>query len=363
MIVPSSSEADTALNRMSIQVVDTSREARSTRDSILSMYERLSYYERILEPREGSFENTQETMVDQSRVSRIIEGCIEDGLNGRGSRRVGSPRRWGYISTMNLLVSSGSIESCISSSLHPPRTGQTSGASLQEFSFSQPDLRHETAHLEQSTDMRISSAFLDRVTKILSQVLEEIKDIGGYDFFFIHRQLATLLFWLLKQSWSARPDLVRLLSAFHSLEVEKPDPYSSKPVKDLCLLGFIRLLKLVATELSVGSLGGSSRITYLTALEEKLSARYPSFTPASTSDKEVQKLKGSFVSIIGYENTSLQPNAGYPFLSYGTRQVSDKVSPSLSSYGTMLICILLGIRSHRKERRMVACEASSPCRD
>ena len=55
MMLPKDSRNDPAVNRMSIRVVDTADLARSTRDSILSLYGHRSYYHKILDPREGPF--------------------------------------------------------------------------------------------------------------------------------------------------------------------------------------------------------------------------------------------------------------------------------------------------------------------
>jgi hypothetical protein len=62
---------------MSIKVVDTAESARSTRDSILSLYGHLSYYEKILDPREGAFAMALEMQTDHSRASTIIESHLD----------------------------------------------------------------------------------------------------------------------------------------------------------------------------------------------------------------------------------------------------------------------------------------------
>ena len=80
MMIPIDSSNDAAVNRMSIRVVDTADWARSTRDSILSLYGHRSYYHKILDPREGPFAMALEMQADYSRVSRIIEDHLEDDL-------------------------------------------------------------------------------------------------------------------------------------------------------------------------------------------------------------------------------------------------------------------------------------------
>lgn len=80
MMIPNDSSNDPAVNRMSIRVVDTANSVRSTRDSILSLYGHRSYYDKILDPREGPFAMALEIQADYSRVSRIIEDHLEDDL-------------------------------------------------------------------------------------------------------------------------------------------------------------------------------------------------------------------------------------------------------------------------------------------
>ena len=80
MMLPNDSSNDPAVNRMSIRVVDTAESARSTRDSILSLYGHRSYYQKILDPREGPFAMALELQADYSRVSRIIDDHLEDDL-------------------------------------------------------------------------------------------------------------------------------------------------------------------------------------------------------------------------------------------------------------------------------------------
>ena len=80
MMIPIDSSNDAAVNRMSIRVVDTADSARSTRDSILSLYGHRSYYHKILDPRQGPFAMALEMQADYSRVSRIIEDHLEDDL-------------------------------------------------------------------------------------------------------------------------------------------------------------------------------------------------------------------------------------------------------------------------------------------
>ena len=73
MMIPNDSRINPAINRMSISSVDTADSARSTRDSILSLYGHRSYYQKILDPREGPFAMALEMQADCSRVSRIID--------------------------------------------------------------------------------------------------------------------------------------------------------------------------------------------------------------------------------------------------------------------------------------------------
>ena len=80
MMIPNDPSNDPAINRMSIRVVDTADSARSTRDSILSLYGHRSYYQKILDPREGPFAMALELQADYSRVSRIIDDHLEDDL-------------------------------------------------------------------------------------------------------------------------------------------------------------------------------------------------------------------------------------------------------------------------------------------
>ena len=79
-IIPNDSSNDPAVKRMSISVVDTADSARSTRDSILSLYGHRSYYHKILDPREEPFAMALELQADYSRVSRIIDDHLEDDL-------------------------------------------------------------------------------------------------------------------------------------------------------------------------------------------------------------------------------------------------------------------------------------------
>ena len=78
MMISTDSSNDPAVNRMSIRVIDTADSARSTRDSILSLYGHRSYYQKILDPREAPFAMALELQADYVRVSRIIEDHLED---------------------------------------------------------------------------------------------------------------------------------------------------------------------------------------------------------------------------------------------------------------------------------------------
>ena len=80
MMRPNDSGDDPAVNRMSINVVDTADSARSTRDSILSLYGHRSYYQKILDPRGAPSAMALELQADYARVSRIIEDHLEDDL-------------------------------------------------------------------------------------------------------------------------------------------------------------------------------------------------------------------------------------------------------------------------------------------
>ena len=73
MITPASNRGDSATDRMSIMTMDTAVTARSMRESIMSLYGHQSYYQIILDPREGNFDMAPETLVDHSRISMIIE--------------------------------------------------------------------------------------------------------------------------------------------------------------------------------------------------------------------------------------------------------------------------------------------------
>ena len=80
MMIPTDSSNDAAVKRMSIRVVDRADSARSTRDSILSLYGHRSYYQKILDPREAPFTMALELQADYARVSRIIEDHLEYDL-------------------------------------------------------------------------------------------------------------------------------------------------------------------------------------------------------------------------------------------------------------------------------------------
>ena len=79
MTIPTSSQDDTAVDRMSIMTTDTAISARSMRESIMSLYGHQSYYQIILDPREGEFEMAPEMLVDDSRISMIIEDHLYFG--------------------------------------------------------------------------------------------------------------------------------------------------------------------------------------------------------------------------------------------------------------------------------------------
>ena len=73
MIIPASNRRDSATDRMSIMTTDTAMTARSMRESIMSLYGHQSYYQIILDPREGSFDIAPEMLIDHSTISMIIE--------------------------------------------------------------------------------------------------------------------------------------------------------------------------------------------------------------------------------------------------------------------------------------------------
>ena len=92
MIIPASNRGDSATDRMSIMTTDTAVTARSMRESIMSLYGHQSYYQIILDPREGHFDMAPEIMVDHSRISMIIEDHLHANtsqalnLSGHGKR-------------------------------------------------------------------------------------------------------------------------------------------------------------------------------------------------------------------------------------------------------------------------------------
>ena len=92
MIIPASDRGNSATDRMSIMTTDTAVTARSMRESIMSLYGHQSYYQIILDPREGNFDMAQEMLVDQSRISMIIEDHLHANtsqalnLSGHGER-------------------------------------------------------------------------------------------------------------------------------------------------------------------------------------------------------------------------------------------------------------------------------------
>ena len=73
MSIPVSKDGTPANDRMSIMTTDTAMSARSMRESIMSLYGHQSYYQIILDPREGEFDMAPEVLVDHSRISMIIE--------------------------------------------------------------------------------------------------------------------------------------------------------------------------------------------------------------------------------------------------------------------------------------------------
>ena len=71
--IPASLYSNAVNDRMSIMTTDTAISARSMRESIMSLYGHRSYYQIILDPREGEFGMAPEVQVDHSRISMIIE--------------------------------------------------------------------------------------------------------------------------------------------------------------------------------------------------------------------------------------------------------------------------------------------------
>ena len=92
MIIPASNRRDSPTDRMSIMTTDTAMTARSMRESIMSLYGHQSYYQIILDPREGNFEMAPEMLIDHSRISMIIEDHLHPNtrqsfnLSGHGKR-------------------------------------------------------------------------------------------------------------------------------------------------------------------------------------------------------------------------------------------------------------------------------------
>ena len=74
--IPASDGEDPIINRLSISTVDSAGSARSTRDSILSLYGHKSYIEKILAPRQGTFYDARDDWLDPSRASKAIESHI-----------------------------------------------------------------------------------------------------------------------------------------------------------------------------------------------------------------------------------------------------------------------------------------------
>ncbi|KAK3173767.1 hypothetical protein OEA41_007099 [Lepraria neglecta] len=82
-------------SRMSLTSVDIARSARWTRDSILSLYGHQSYYEEIMNPREGNFVTAVETQADPFRVSMIIEDHISrDSSSDERKHGVREEKSW-----------------------------------------------------------------------------------------------------------------------------------------------------------------------------------------------------------------------------------------------------------------------------
>ena len=80
MDVAARKEGTPTIDRMSIMTTDTAVSARSMRKSIMSSYGHQSYYQTILDLREGEFSMAPEMLVDQSRISMIIEAICTQGV-------------------------------------------------------------------------------------------------------------------------------------------------------------------------------------------------------------------------------------------------------------------------------------------
>lgn len=76
MTIPASNQGKLAIDRMSIMTTDAAMSARSTTESIMSLYGHQSYYQLILDSREGEFDMAPEMLVDHSRISMIIEDYL-----------------------------------------------------------------------------------------------------------------------------------------------------------------------------------------------------------------------------------------------------------------------------------------------
>ena len=85
MTIPTSNLGNSAVDRMSIMTTDTAMSARSMRESIMSLYGHRSYYQIIMDPREGGFDIAPEMPVDQSRISMIIEDQLQPKDTTRSS--------------------------------------------------------------------------------------------------------------------------------------------------------------------------------------------------------------------------------------------------------------------------------------
>jgi hypothetical protein len=76
-LLSNSSECDTAIGQVSIRSVDAAFDARSIRDSILSLCGHQSYSENIVDRLGGDSTFTVERQLDEARVSRFIEEHID----------------------------------------------------------------------------------------------------------------------------------------------------------------------------------------------------------------------------------------------------------------------------------------------
>ena len=71
--IPANTHGNAVNDRMSIMTTDTASSARSMRESIMSLYGHRSYYQIILDPREGVFGMAPEVQVDHPGYQRSLK--------------------------------------------------------------------------------------------------------------------------------------------------------------------------------------------------------------------------------------------------------------------------------------------------